>query len=202
MGTEQNAVLSLPWHTMDSSSGENGRIQDLDQNDDSPEPEPSSSSAIEALPKVKISQEHLVCNSNCAVCKDEFEVGVEVRELPCRHFYHSECIVPWLQTNNTCPVCRYEVQGCCSNNYGVVQEQDYSINDFGYAEEGEEEESVGSPLVWGWNQILSLWPFNMLSNWMYESFNLVESITFASSEDEFEYDNMMVPGEYIRKLEK
>ncbi|XP_019170288.1 PREDICTED: E3 ubiquitin-protein ligase RLIM-like, partial [Ipomoea nil] len=107
LGTEQNAVASLPWHTTASpSSGENGsRIQELNQNDDSPSsgPEPSSSSAIEALPKVKISPEHMAmaCNSNCPVCKDEFEVGVEVRELPCRHFYHSDCILPWLQTNNT-----------------------------------------------------------------------------------------------------
>nr|GME08987.1 probable E3 ubiquitin-protein ligase RHC1A [Ipomoea batatas] len=189
-GTEQNAAVpSLPWHTTDSPpSGENGsRIQELNQNDDSPEPEPEpSSSAIEALPKVKISPEHIMaCNSNCPVCKDEFEVGEEVMELPCRHFYHSDCILPWLQTNITCPVCRYEVQGCCPINHGV-QEEHYSINDFGYAEEEEDdEESIRSPLVWGWDQVLSLWPFSMLSYWMYESFNLVESITSAYFDDEW-----------------
>nr|GMD92880.1 probable E3 ubiquitin-protein ligase RHC1A [Ipomoea batatas] len=137
-----------------------------------------------ALPKVKISPEHIMaCNSNCPVCKDEFEVGVEVRELPCRHFYHSDCILPWLQTNNTCPVCRYEVQGCCPINHGVQQEH-YSINDFGSAEEEDDEDSIRNPLVWGWDQVLSLWPFSMLSYWMYESFNLVESITSAYFDDE------------------
>ncbi|KAJ4900372.1 E3 ubiquitin-protein ligase Praja-2 [Raphanus sativus] len=39
----------------------------------------------------------------CAVCRDEMNVGSEVAELPCRHRYHSDCIVPWLGIRNTCP---------------------------------------------------------------------------------------------------
>lgn len=45
----------------------------------------------------------------CAVCREEMSVGNEVAELPCRHKYHGECIVPWLGIRNTCPVCRFEL---------------------------------------------------------------------------------------------
>ncbi|KAJ1394740.1 Zinc finger, RING-type [Sesbania bispinosa] len=63
----------------------------------------------ENLPSVVVTQQD-VDNNNalCAVCKDEFGVGEEVKQLPCSHRYHGDCIVPWLGIRNTCPVCRYE----------------------------------------------------------------------------------------------
>lgn len=71
---------------------------------------PASKSAIEKLPTVKVSLELLKTETNqCAVCKDEFEEGTEVKQMPCKHVYHVDCIVPWLELHNSCPVCRYEL---------------------------------------------------------------------------------------------
>ena len=71
---------------------------------------PASKSAVEALPFIKISKELLASESSqCAVCKDTFELGVEAKQMPCKHIYHSDCIVPWLDLHNSCPVCRYEL---------------------------------------------------------------------------------------------
>ncbi|XP_059645792.1 E3 ubiquitin-protein ligase RING1-like [Cornus florida] len=71
---------------------------------------PASKSAIEALPNVKITDELLVSDSaQCAVCKDTFELGEDARQMPCKHIYHSDCILPWLELHNSCPVCRYEL---------------------------------------------------------------------------------------------
>lgn len=45
----------------------------------------------------------------CTICHDEFPDDAEVVELPCKHCYHGDCIMPWLETHNTCPVCRTEL---------------------------------------------------------------------------------------------
>ncbi|KDP37541.1 hypothetical protein JCGZ_05980 [Jatropha curcas] len=71
---------------------------------------PASKSAIDALPTVNITEEMLNSELNqCAVCKDEFEKGAEAKQMPCKHVYHNDCIVPWLELHNSCPVCRYEL---------------------------------------------------------------------------------------------
>lgn len=71
---------------------------------------PASKSAVEALPAVKISECHLSTGSSqCAVCLEEFELGVEARQMPCKHMFHSDCIVPWLKLHSSCPVCRFQM---------------------------------------------------------------------------------------------
>ncbi|XP_010505840.1 PREDICTED: probable E3 ubiquitin-protein ligase RHC1A [Camelina sativa] len=73
-------------------------------------PPPAPRSSIDALPTIKIAQRHLrSSDSNCPVCKDEFELGSEAKQMPCNHIYHSDCIVPWLVQHNSCPVCRQEL---------------------------------------------------------------------------------------------
>ena len=46
---------------------------------------------------------------DCAVCKDDFEISQETIELPCKHVFHEECILPWIKQSGTCPVCRFEL---------------------------------------------------------------------------------------------
>jgi hypothetical protein len=56
-------------------------------------------------PDPTISERH----DECCVCKVNFEAGEQVKELPCVHVFHPECVDRWLQQRNFCPMCRYEL---------------------------------------------------------------------------------------------
>ncbi|KVI00270.1 E3 ubiquitin-protein ligase SIRP1-like [Cynara cardunculus var. scolymus] len=66
---------------------------------------PAQKEAIEAMPTVTIDEPSV----QCSVCLDDFEVGIEAKEMPCKHRFHSKCIFPWLELHSSCPVCRYEL---------------------------------------------------------------------------------------------
>lgn len=42
-------------------------------------------------------------NRECIICFVEFEIGDNVRYLPCMHFFHQHCIDDWLMRSLTCP---------------------------------------------------------------------------------------------------
>ncbi|KAM7528837.1 hypothetical protein LguiB_032247 [Lonicera macranthoides] len=75
---------------------------------------PTSSFFIRNLPTltIKTRSQHSKTDSNdsiCAICKDEFTAEDKINMLPCRHYFHVECIVPWMNLNTTCPLCRYKL---------------------------------------------------------------------------------------------
>ncbi|CAD6246229.1 unnamed protein product [Miscanthus lutarioriparius] len=70
---------------------------------------PAARSAVEALPSAVVAAGQEGEGDECAVCKDGVAAGQRVKRLPCLHRYHDDCIVPWLQVRNSCPLCRYEL---------------------------------------------------------------------------------------------
>uniref|UniRef100_A0A0D6QZU6 RING-type E3 ubiquitin transferase n=1 Tax=Araucaria cunninghamii TaxID=56994 RepID=A0A0D6QZU6_ARACU len=72
---------------------------------------PASKEAVEAMPTVKITEQHLRQDrsSECAVCKEDFVLDEDTRQLPCKHLYHQDCIMPWLKLHSSCPVCRFQM---------------------------------------------------------------------------------------------
>ncbi|KAL0808411.1 hypothetical protein ABMA28_012880 [Loxostege sticticalis] len=42
----------------------------------------------------------------CSICFDIILKDQQVTTLPCTHHFHSACIAPWLQEQQTCPNCR------------------------------------------------------------------------------------------------
>lgn len=70
---------------------------------------PATKASIESLPRVRVSEAGL----ECAICLAEYEVNggeeAEVKEMPCRHRFHSDCIDRWLRIHGSCPICRFSM---------------------------------------------------------------------------------------------
>ncbi|CAK9187264.1 unnamed protein product [Ilex paraguariensis] len=94
---------------------------------------PASKTAIESMPTIEIVAKHVYSESHCAVCKEAFVLGSEAREMPCKHIYHSDCILPWLSIRNSCPVCRHELPTEATNG------SEFDTNRDGSREQSEEE---------------------------------------------------------------
>lgn len=45
----------------------------------------------------------------CTVCCENILIDKKGMFMPCGHIYHPDCLKPWLEKNNTCPVCRFEL---------------------------------------------------------------------------------------------
>jgi len=74
---------------------------------------PASQSAIDGLEKKVVDEEMLGGDgkAECTICISEAEKGDEVVALPCKHWFHGECVAMWLRQHNTCPVCRSPIEG-------------------------------------------------------------------------------------------
>ncbi|KAL0909807.1 hypothetical protein M5K25_020705 [Dendrobium thyrsiflorum] len=86
---------------------------------------PAAKSVVENLPSVLLTAEDVAKkNTNCAVCKDEISLSEEVKRLPCLHYYHEYCIVPWLAMRNTCPLCRHELPSNDTSDAIIIGEEE------------------------------------------------------------------------------
>jgi len=87
---------------------------------------PASDLAVDSLTQRALTTEEMTCNDQCPVClggwgEDEPLVRDEegkvaedfvfptVLEMPCKHCFHDDCLKGWLKRQNTCPVCRTEI---------------------------------------------------------------------------------------------
>ena len=71
-------------------------------------PGPATAAAIAALPKKQADKDMVGTDgkAECSVCMDAVTLGDEVTVLPCKHWFHGECVGAWLTEHDTCPHCR------------------------------------------------------------------------------------------------
>uniref|UniRef100_A0A1J3G638 RING-type E3 ubiquitin transferase n=1 Tax=Noccaea caerulescens TaxID=107243 RepID=A0A1J3G638_NOCCA len=128
------------------ASGLEQLIEQLTQ-DDRPGPPPAPEHSIDALPTVKITPQHITNDmSQCSVCMEEFIVGREATELPCKHIYHNSCITPWLRLHNSCPICRRDLPPV-STVSGTQERRDHVRED------------IPERRRTRWMQLGNIWPF-------------------------------------------
>ena len=82
--------------------------QMMEQTNGNSAPGPATAAAIAALPKRPADKSMMgqEGKAECSVCMDTVEIGDEVTVLPCRHWFHGECVGAWLKEHDTCPHCR------------------------------------------------------------------------------------------------
>ena len=44
-------------------------------------------------------------SKTCSICISDYQANDTLVELPCKHRYHKDCIIPWLQQHRKCPIC-------------------------------------------------------------------------------------------------
>ncbi len=78
---------------------------------------PASQAALDKLSHKKVDDTILGAEgkAECTICITEVERGEDVVILPCKHWFHNECVVMWLKEHNTCPVCRNPIEGGSNN---------------------------------------------------------------------------------------
>ena len=69
-------------------------------------PPPAQDDKIDCLPDVTVPEKCIEDKLDCTICQDYFEADVKVKQLPCKHYFHKDCIIPWLKLHNSCPICR------------------------------------------------------------------------------------------------
>ncbi|XP_058108719.1 E3 ubiquitin-protein ligase AIP2 [Magnolia sinica] len=76
-------------------------------------PPPASKEVVAKLPVITVTDEileRLGIETQCAVCRENLVINDKMQELPCKHLFHPDCLKPWLDEHNSCPICRHELQ--------------------------------------------------------------------------------------------
>ncbi|PTB64005.1 hypothetical protein BBK36DRAFT_1171449 [Trichoderma citrinoviride] len=86
---------------------------------------PASSEALANLDRRPVVDSMLEGDSKteCTICIDDMKVGDEAAFLPCKHWFHEECVVLWLKEHNTCPVCRASIEKAGGDNSNRTNDQ-------------------------------------------------------------------------------
>lgn len=60
-------------------------------------------------------------DETCVICLDNL---YDICMLPCEHIFHKKCIYKWMKKNNTCPICRTQIDaGLCIDTFEDEQVQ-------------------------------------------------------------------------------
>ncbi|XP_019443406.1 PREDICTED: E3 ubiquitin-protein ligase At1g63170 [Lupinus angustifolius] len=116
-GASAESINALPIYKFKMKENESSDVQDV-------------STAIDegGVLAAGTEKERLISGEDavCCVCLAKYLDDDELRELPCFHVFHVECIDKWLKINASCPLCKSEVgtsneQSTSTTNSGSQQ---------------------------------------------------------------------------------
>lgn len=99
-GASDDSINALPTHKFKLKR--NGNMECKDSNSSADE---GGVVAAGTEKERAISGEDAVC----CICLARYTDNDLLRELPCTHFFHTECVDKWLKINASCPLCKFEI---------------------------------------------------------------------------------------------
>ncbi|KAG8375515.1 hypothetical protein BUALT_Bualt10G0107800 [Buddleja alternifolia] len=99
-GATQESISSLPTYKFKVKKNKNGGDKDN-----------SSTTGECGVIAAGTEKERTISGEDavCCICLAKYVNNDELRELPCSHFFHKECVDKWLNINASCPLCKAEV---------------------------------------------------------------------------------------------
>lgn len=77
--------------------------------------------SIESMNKLNRYRVWTYQEGTCGICLENFNWLDKLVELPCKHVYHSKCIMRWFENKCTCPTCRFKLN-TGENNDGFIND--------------------------------------------------------------------------------
>ncbi|OMJ28237.1 Receptor homology region, transmembrane domain- and RING domain-containing protein 3 [Smittium culicis] len=74
---------------------------------------PSSDDHVLKVKEINDAQTH---DYDCLICFEVIDIGDSIREIPCNHIFHLNCLDTWLKSRSVyCPTCRFNLHVDSSN---------------------------------------------------------------------------------------
>lgn len=107
LNVPQDLLDKMPQYTYTSQT-EQGQAAQGEANNAGQSVKPRENPTTKGAPSDVAGHEVHFSQRTCPICLDDFVQGeTTVRELPCNHIFHPECIDPFLRNNSSlCPMCK------------------------------------------------------------------------------------------------
>jgi hypothetical protein len=104
-GASAEAIAALPTYKFKLKGANNTKVNKEESESD------SEGIGEGGLVAAGTEKERLVSPEDavCCICLGKYKDDVELRELPCTHYFHVECVDKWLVINASCPLCKHDV---------------------------------------------------------------------------------------------
>lgn len=74
---------------------------------------PLTENQIELL---KISKYNNESEISCSICQNDIVLDSEIIELPCKHIFHKDCVLPWVKEyHHVCALCKADIRDGLTN---------------------------------------------------------------------------------------
>lgn len=110
-GASQEAISALPTYKFKAKSSASSNLKSKSKKDGNDSDGEGPGEGGWVAPGTDKQRQVTAEDAVCCICLGQYTDGVELRELPCTHHFHVECVDKWLTINASCPLCKHDVGG-------------------------------------------------------------------------------------------